>query len=171
MTKQTAAEPVTSHYPAKGLWAHLKGVHPLVLLTSPLIYACVIPFALLDLFVAVYQAVCFPVNGIPRVRRRDYLIFDRARLPYLNSIEKLGCLYCSYANGLLAYVREIAARTEQHFCPIRHAAKVQAPHSRYPHFLPYGDARAYRAHIDEARDAFTDIRARGEARERKPDDQ
>jgi len=41
-------------------------------------------------------------------------------------------------------VREIAARTEQHFCPIRHAAKVPAPHSRYPHFLPYGDARAYR---------------------------
>lgn len=119
-----------------------------------MIYFCVIPFILLDLFVVAYQGVCFPLNGIPKVRRRDYLIFDRGRLSYLNAIEKLGCVYCSYANGLLGYVREIAARTEQHFCPIKHDDEVRTPHSRYLHFLPYGDAAAYRNRVDKVRDAF-----------------
>ena len=30
------------------------------IVTAPFIYACIIPFALLDLFVSTYQAVCFP---------------------------------------------------------------------------------------------------------------
>ena len=164
---------MTRHHERKGLWEYLKGVRLPVLLTAPLIYLGVIPFLVLDLFVVIYQAVCFPLNGIPRVRRRDYLIFDRGRLPYLNAIEKLGCVYCSYANGLLAYVVELAARTEQHFCPIKHDAEVLAPHSRYPHFLPYGDARAYRNHIDKVRDAFADIEPLPQAidRERKTDDE
>jgi len=94
---------------------HILGARFLVILSVPLIYACVLPFAVLDLFVIIYQEVCFPIYGIPKVRRRDYLVFDRGRLAYLNAIEKVGCVYCSYANGLLAYVAEIAARTEQHF--------------------------------------------------------
>ena len=148
----------------RGVWNHLKVVRLAVLLTSPLIYLGVLPFLFLDLFVTVYQAICFPANGIPKVYRSDYLIFDRGRLPYLNLIEKVGCLYCSYANGLLAYVREIAARTEQHFCPIRHAAKVRSPHSRYSHFVPYGDARAYHARVAEAQNGFTDIQGRDETK-------
>jgi hypothetical protein len=104
----------------------------------------------LDLAVAIYQAICFPIYGIPKVRRADYLIFDRGRLGYLNPIEKLGCVYCSYANGLLSYVTEIAARTEQYFCPIKHAHRMVRPHSRYAHFLPYGDAAAYRDHQQTA---------------------
>ena len=71
----------------------------LVILSSPLIYACVLPFLLLDASVAIYQFVCFPIYGIPKVRRKDYLVFDRGRLAYLNTIEKIGCIYCSYANG------------------------------------------------------------------------
>lgn len=149
---------MTTHREAKGLWEYLKGVRLPVLLAAPLIYFCVIPFILLDLFVVVYQAVCFPLTGIPRVRRRDYLIFDRGRLPYLNAIERLSCVYCSYTNGLLAYVAEIAARTEQHFCPIKHGAKVPTPHTRYARFLPYGDARAYRSRVDEVREAFSDVK-------------
>lgn len=58
------------------LWSHIPA-HILVILSVPLIYACVVPFMLLDLAVAIYQAICFPVYGIPKVRRRDYLIFDR----------------------------------------------------------------------------------------------
>ena len=51
-----------------------------VILTAPVIYALILPFALLDLFVAVYQAICFPVYGIARVRRRDHIVIDRHRL-------------------------------------------------------------------------------------------
>lgn len=42
----------------------------------------------MDLFVTVYQYICFPLYGIPRVRRKDYFVYDRAYLGYLNIIEK-----------------------------------------------------------------------------------
>ena len=139
------------------VWKHLRSARWLVILSVPLIYACVVPFLMLDFSVAVYQWICFPIYGIPRVRRRDYLVFDRGRLAYLNAIEKVGCVYCSYANGLLAYIAEIAARTEQRFCPIKHANALAQPHSRYPHFLPYGDAHAYRARSEAVARAFGDL--------------
>jgi len=122
-----------------------------MILTAPAIYALIIPLLLLDFFVAVYQAVCFPVYGIPRVSRRDYLAFDRGHLAYLNAIEKLNCAYCSYANGLLAYVREVASRTEEYWCPIKHARRVLGVHSRYGDFVDYGDADAYRHELERLR--------------------
>ena len=129
------------------------------IVTAPFIYVCIIPFALLDLFVSTYQAVCFPVYGIPKARRRDYVAIDRNKLRYLNALEGLNCMYCSYANGLLAYVVEIAGRTEQHWCPIKHARRIQHAHDRYSHFLPYGDAAAYRQKIEKVRDDFKDLKA------------
>jgi hypothetical protein len=141
-------------------WKHLRNTRFLVILSSPLIYACVLPFLLLDASVALYQLVCFPIYGIPKVRRKDYLVFDRGRLAYLNSIEKVGCIYCSYANGLLALITEIAARSEQHFCPIKHAHSLAKTHSRYANFLPYGDARAYRGQSDAVACAYSDLAAR-----------
>lgn len=128
------------------------------ILTAPFIYACFIPFVFLDLFVSVYQAVCFPVYGVPKARRRDYMAIDRNKLRYLNAIEGLNCMYCSYANGLLAYVVEVAGRTEQHWCPIKHARRVQHTHDRYSHFLPYGDAKAYRERGEKVRDDFKDLK-------------
>ena len=141
-------------------WNHLRKTRMLVILSSPLIYACVIPFLLLDVLVAAYQFVCFPIYGIPKVRRQDYVVFDRGLLAYLNTIEKVGCIYCSYANGLLALITEIAARTEQHFCPIKHAHRLAHTHSRYSKFLAYGDAAAYRQQSDAAADAFSDLAAK-----------
>lgn len=137
-----------------GLTKYIVKANPLTLLTAPLIYSLIIPFVLLDSAVTLYQAVCFPIYGIPKVKRRDYLIFDRGRLAYLNLIEKLNCAYCSYGNGLLAYVREIAARTEQHWCPIKHAGRVKSPHARYNRFIDYGDAEIYRQEIEKTRRNF-----------------
>jgi len=133
------------------LSSYLFDARPAMILTAPAIYALIIPLLLLDLFVAVYQAVCFPVYGIPRVSRRDYLAFDRGHLAYLNAIEKLNCAYCSYANGLLAYVREVASRTEEYWCPIKHARRVLGVHSRYGDFVDYGDADAYRHELERLR--------------------
>ena len=103
-------------------------------------------------FVAVYQAVCFPLLGIARVPRRRYFAMDRRKLAYLNGIEKLNCTYCSYANGLFAYVREVAGRTEQYWCPIKHARRVPAPHRQYKRYFEYGDAAAYRSGLTAMRD-------------------
>ena len=126
------------------LSSYLLNARPLVVVTAPIIYSLIIPFVLLDLFVTVYQAICFPAYGIAKVRRADYIVFDRAHLGYLNAIEKLNCAYCSYANGLIAYVREIASRTEEHWCPIKHATRVMGTHGRYAGFEDYGDAEGYR---------------------------
>jgi len=128
------------------------------IVTAPFIYVCILPFALTDLFVSLYQAVCFPVYGIPKARRHDYIAIDRNKLRYLNALEGLNCMYCSYANGLLAYVVEIAGRTEQHWCPIKHARRIQHAHDRYSHFLPYGDASAYREQIEKVRNNFKDLK-------------
>lgn len=113
------------------------------LLTAPLIYSMIVPIALLDLWITIYQSVCFRVYGISRVRRSIYIVIDRQHLEYLNAIEKLNCVYCGYANGVLAYVREVAGRTEQYWCPIRHARRVRAPHLHYREFVDYGDAEGY----------------------------
>jgi hypothetical protein len=108
------------------LLRHVLGARPLITITAPVIYALIIPLCLLDVFITIYQAVCFPVYGIPEGRRRDYLIFDRRYLACLNALERINCAYCSYANGLISYVREIASRTEQYWCPIKHARKLVA---------------------------------------------
>ena len=90
---------------------------PLNALTAPVIYSMVVPVAILDAAFTVYQLTCFSIYGIARVPRGKYIVIDRQHLAYLNAIEKLNCMYCGYANGVFAYVREIAARTEQYLVP------------------------------------------------------
>lgn len=133
------------------LLPYLFGANPLVMLTAPVIYAGIIPFLLLDLFVSVFQAVCFPIYGIAKIKRADYIVFDRHHLAYLNALEKLNCAYCSYANGLIAYTREIAARTEQYWCPIKHARRVIGTHARYAAFDDYGNAEGYQERLAKLR--------------------
>jgi hypothetical protein len=120
-------------------------------ITAPLIYSLVIPLVLIDAWASLYQAICFRAYRIPRVRRSRYIVVDRNRLSYLNAVEALNCLYCEYANGVIAYVREISSRTEQYWCPIKHALAITDPHLRYYQFLEYGDAEGYRARLDEFR--------------------
>jgi hypothetical protein len=134
-----------------GIRRYLLDSGVLTILTAPFIYAVVLPILLLDAFASVYQAICFRVYGLSRVRRRDYVVFDRHRLPYLNAIQKLNCLYCAYANGVVAYVAEIASRTEQYWCPIKHAERVAGTHRRYDGFLDYGDVGDYPDSLDGQR--------------------
>lgn len=126
------------------LLAYVLNARPLVALTAPLIYSLIVPIILVDLWVMLFQAVCFRAYGIERARRRDYFVFDRNYLAYLNALEKVNCAYCSYANGAIAFVREVAARTEEHWCPIKHARRIMGAHDRYRDFLEFGDADAYR---------------------------
>lgn len=126
----------------------------LSLLTAPVIYSLLLPFVLLDFWVTLYQSVCFRIYGIARVPRRRYFVIDRHKLAYLNGIEKVHCTFCSYANGLIAYVREVAACTEQYWCPIKHARTLPVPHSRYHLFVDYGDAERYRRDLALLREAL-----------------
>jgi len=126
------------------------------ILSAPFIYSLGVPLLVLDGWLWMYQAVCFPLYRMPKVRRAAYIVIDRHQLAYLNSIEKLNCAYCGYGNGLLAYAREIAARTEQYWCPIKHARRVLGAHRRQADFLDFGDSEDYPARARAYRRALRD---------------
>jgi hypothetical protein len=136
---------------------------PQNLITGPIIYSMIFPMLLLDLCVSFYQATCFPIYKITKVRRRDYIVYDRQQLEYLNFIEKFHCTYCAYGNGLMAYVTEIVARTEEYFCPIKHAKKVLGVHARYSRFMSYGEAEDYANKLEKIRQQMSEPTA-----DRKP---
>jgi hypothetical protein len=127
------------------------------IITVPFIWSCIIPVVLMDVTISLYQAICFPLYGIPKVKRQDYIVFDRQYLNYLNIIENINCAYCSYVNGLFGYLQEIAGRTEQFWCPIKHAKRIKSLHSRYQKFFDYGDAKTYRSNIEAIRHDFSDL--------------
>ena len=136
-----------------GVFRWLWESRPQNLASAPFIYAMIFPFLLLDLSVSIYQFVCFPLYGIPKVRRSRFIAIDRHTLSYLNGIEKLNCVYCGYTNGLIAYVREITARTEQYWCPIKHARKILDPHRRYARFADFGDSEEFEQRAEKMRSA------------------
>ena len=91
----------------------------------------------------VYQKICFPLYGIHQVKRKDYVIIDRHKLRYLNFSKKFNCVYCGYFTGVISYAQEIAGKTEQYWCPIKHATKLKNSHNHYSNFMDYDDAKAY----------------------------
>jgi len=111
-------------YKSSRVWLHLVSA-PFVWLPLPFLIA-------LDLVSALYQFICFPIYKIDWVKRSEYiLIMDRNRLQYLNGLEKLGCMYCGYSNGLMRYLKEVAGRTEKYWCGVMHENK--------PGFKPQAD--------------------------------
>ena len=139
-----------------GIWKYLREAKLGHILIAPIIYSVMPPLLLLDFAVTFYQHTCFRVYGIPRVRRADYIIIDRQHLGYLNAIEKLNCMYCGYGNGLMEYSREIIARTEQYWCPIKHAHRALSHHDRMRYFADYGDAEAYQKKLEQLRKALAE---------------
>jgi hypothetical protein len=135
----------------KGLLRYLRDTPITFILSAPLIYGMLVPYVILDLSVTVFQHICFRIYGIPRVRRGDYLVIDRHKLGYLNAIERLNCIYCGYSNQLMEYARAVAGRTEQFWCPIKHARRTLDPHPRTGRFVDYGDAEAYSARLETLR--------------------
>ncbi len=128
-----------------------------VILTIPFIWAMIIPIVITDIFVTIYQTICFPIYKIPKVKRKDYVVMDRYNLFYLDKVERVNCWYCEYFNGVVAYVREIAARTEQFWCPIKHSKGLKDKHSRYDNFFDFGDFTKYRDELEKRRSDFEDL--------------
>jgi hypothetical protein len=109
------------------------------LASLPFIYSMLVPALVLDIFITIYQFATFPLYGIPKIKRSDYFIYDRRFLDYLNVIQKIHCMYCSYVNGLFSYALEIGARTERYWCPIKSASKTGTYHQWYKDYADYGD--------------------------------
>jgi len=138
----------------KNLLSWFREIPPLHLLTSPIIYGMVIPAILFDMILFLYQQIIFRIYKFEFVKRSDYVVFDRQYLGYLNPIEKINCMFCSYFNGLMHYASAIASRTELYFCPIKHAKKIAYQHEYYDEFLIYGDEDEYQKKLKELRKKF-----------------
>lgn len=119
------------------------------ILSLPFIYMMVFPAIILDICITVYHWVFFPLYGIPKVNRSEYIVYDRKFLDYLNIIQKVHCLYCSYVNGLFAYAVEIAARTERYWCPIKAASKPKVNHQWYKDFADYGNPQEWKTKFND----------------------
>ena len=141
-----------------GVIAYLLTANLLSVLTAPVIYALFVPILVLDLSITIYQHICFRAYGLPRVKRSNYFVYDRTHLAYLNLIEKINCAYCSYGNGVMAYGREVVARTEQYWCPIKHARKIMAAHPYYTGFVDFGNAQGYKDELENLRTELTKLK-------------
>ncbi len=113
------------------------------ILSMPFIYGMIVPLVFFDLCLEIYHRVCFPLYGMSYVTRSSYIRIDRHRLSYLAWWQKLHCLYCGYANGVLRYGVAIAAKTEAYWCGIQQKSdsKFRLP-SHQKKFLPYNNEAA-----------------------------
>ena len=140
------------------VWNYLRHARLRHVISAPIIYSVFFPFLALDIFVTIYQHICFRLYGIPLVRRSDHVVIDRHHLAYLNVIEKFNCIYCGYGNGVAEYVREVSARTEQYWCPIKHARRTRDPHHRTDRFMDYGDADAWGEKLELLRKNWSGVK-------------
>jgi len=111
------------------------------LLSIPFIYSMIIPTVLLHIFTQLYQQVSFRLYGIPIVKQKDYLVYDRQLFSLLNPIEKFNCIYCSYVNNIFRFCTEVGARTERYWCPIKYFRRINNTHSQYGKFVNEANSR------------------------------
>jgi hypothetical protein len=139
-----------------GLIALLKRSRPINLITGPIIYSMIFPILLLDVCVSFYQWSCFPIYGIAKFSRKDFIIFDRQELKYLDWISKFHCTYCAYGVGVIGYVFEIIKATELYFCPIKHQNKNLAASRRHWEALAFeqGPDFDFPAYLEEVRSSM-----------------
>ena len=127
-----------------GFFKYISAIKINYIISIPFIGSMIIPAVILHIFLEIYHNICFPLYGIPRLKAGDYFVFDRQHLSYLNWMEKLFCMYCSYFNCLIAYARDIASLTELYWCPIKHARRVKGSHNQYHEFVDYLEGEKYR---------------------------
>ena len=118
---------------------------PKYLVVTPIISSVIIPLIIMDIWMEVYHRTCFPLCGIPYIKRKNYIkVMDRAKLPYLNVRQKAFCMYCGYGNGLINYRAEIAGETEHYRCGIQHKKdKHFIPSDHEKDFAKYGDKDSF----------------------------
>ena len=114
------------------------------ILTAPFIFGAVIPIAIADLYIEIYHRICFPFYRMPYVKRKNYIKIDRHKLSYLKVGQKINCVYCGYANGVINYWRAIVGETEKYFCAIQHKKNpdfISPEHHK--EFLDYSDKETF----------------------------
>lgn len=126
------------------------------ILSMPFIYGMFFPALALDLWLFIYQNTALRLYGIPLVNRHEYIQYDRKHLSYLNLIQKINCLYCSYMNGLFSYAVEIGGRTEKYWCPIKAARRKKWWHDWEEYFADYWDPEEFEKIFNSNKEFFKD---------------
>lgn len=85
-------------------------------------YACLLPLIFLDISLWQFQNIYFRIMEIPLIERKKYVILDRFRLGKLSIWQRINCLYCEYANGIVGYSKAVVNQMELYSCAIKHAA-------------------------------------------------
>jgi hypothetical protein len=137
-------------------WKSIWPINYKYVLSMPFIYGMFLPTVFFSICLEIYHQICFRIYGIPLVDKKEFFVYDRQLLPYLNWFEKLNCLYCSYVNNVVRYALEIGGRTERFWCPIKYARRVENTHSQYHKFAGYLDGENFRKRWDGLRD-FSDL--------------
>ncbi len=121
------------------------------IISMPFIYGMIIPGLIFHFCLEIYHQVAFKLYNIPRVKAKDFFIFDRYKLPQLNWLESFNCFYCTYYNSLIAYAQEIIGRTERFWCPIKHAYRLEIEHKHYKKFIDYYSDKKFKKEWEELR--------------------
>ncbi len=108
----------------------------LQLIALAVIWGALPAVILIHITIWIYQQIYFSIFDIPKVRFRDYCIFDRQKLRKINWCQKLACGYCQYANGTAAWLKVVANRTEIYSCTIKNSVHKEGQEHQ-KEFFPY----------------------------------
>ena len=128
------------------------------IISIPFIYSMIIPAFFMDIMLFIYQQTAFRLYWIPLVKRKDYIVYDRRQLDYLNWLQKINCIYCSYFNWLMSYSVEVAGRTEKYWCPIKNAQKTMWWHNWEKYFADYWDAEGFKETFCKTDEYFKELK-------------
>ena len=126
------------------------------ILSIPFIWGMFIFFIVFDIALEIYHQISFRIFQLPRVDRRKYIKIDRHKLNYLSFPDKMRCVYCGYANGVLAYAVKITGDTEEYWCAIQHESDdsfIEPPHQK--DFVEFGDETEFVNRFQNDKESLT----------------
>jgi Na+-translocating ferredoxin:NAD+ oxidoreductase RNF subunit RnfB len=110
----------------------------------PFIYGVGLLLIPMHLFIEIYHSVTFRLYGIKLVNRKKYIKIDRYKLSKLTLLQKFNCVYCGYANGLLAYATAIGVGTEKYWCGIKHGTDKTSEYIEPAHHKNFAKYEEYK---------------------------
>lgn len=86
-------------------------------------------FVFIDIGLCIMNYILFRFVNITVLKRSDYIKpFSRWKLPHKSFKYRLGCVYCSYANGLMYFGKDLVMSLEFLYCPWKQKQKTKIEH-------------------------------------------
>ncbi len=118
---------------------NISGNFVIEIISAMAIYSMIIPLFIFSIWTWIYQELYFTLQDIPKVSIKDYVKFDRWDLKKLNHIQKMNCVYCEYANGVVSWGKAVAHQTEIYSCAIKHRHLVRGQLEENEKYFKYSE--------------------------------